>query len=64
MISEKIGKLADLDRTFDLDFWQAQGDEAIFDAAWQMIVDYYVYELCVPPEQIRLQRSVEHFGRR
>lgn len=25
------------DRQFDIDFWQAQGDEAIFAAAWGMI---------------------------
>lgn len=25
------------DREFDIDFWQAQGDEAIFAAAWEMI---------------------------
>lgn len=25
------------DRQFDVDFWQAQGDEAIFDAAWGLV---------------------------
>lgn len=25
------------DRQFDIDFWQAQGDEAIFAAVWEMI---------------------------
>ena len=25
------------DRQFDIDFWQKQGDEAIFSAAWEMI---------------------------
>ena len=25
------------DRQFDVDFWQQQGDEAIFDAAWEMV---------------------------
>jgi hypothetical protein len=25
------------DRRFDIDFWQEQGDEAIFAAAWEMI---------------------------
>jgi hypothetical protein len=24
-------------REFDIQFWQAQGDEAIFSAAWEMI---------------------------
>jgi hypothetical protein len=27
------------DRQFDIDFWQAQGEEAIFDAMWEMIVE-------------------------
>lgn len=25
------------DRSFDIEFWQAQGDEAIFQAAWEMV---------------------------
>ena len=25
------------DREFDIDFWQEQGDEAIFSAAWEMV---------------------------
>lgn len=24
-------------REFDIEFWQEQGDEAIFDAAWEMV---------------------------
>jgi hypothetical protein len=25
------------DRSFDIEFWQEQGDEAIFTAAWEMV---------------------------
>jgi hypothetical protein len=25
------------DREFDIEFWQEQGDEAIFQAAWEMV---------------------------
>ncbi len=25
------------DRTFDIEFWQEQGDDAIFSAAWEMV---------------------------
>ena len=45
------------DREFDIDFWQEQGDEAIFSAAWEMV------ELA---EEIKygrkptLQRTVTH----
>jgi hypothetical protein len=26
------------DRSFDVEFWQEQGDEAIFAAAWEMVI--------------------------
>ena len=26
------------DRSFDIDFWQQHGDEAIFSAAWDMVL--------------------------
>jgi hypothetical protein len=26
------------DRSFDIEFWQEQGDEAIFAAAWEMVL--------------------------
>ena len=45
------------DREFDVEFWQEQGDEAIFSAAWEMV------ELA---EEIKygrkptLQRTVTH----
>ena len=25
------------DRSFDIEFWQEQGDDAIFSAAWEMV---------------------------
>jgi len=59
---ERKGRLADLDRAFDLDFWQAQSPAARFDAAWEMIVHYLKVknlDVCEP----RLQRSVENFQR-
>ena len=37
MITKVVrGKPAD--RSFDIDFWQQQGDEAIFSAAWDMVL--------------------------
>lgn len=37
---ERKGKLGDLDRSFDLVYWQAQSPQARFDAAWELIVHY------------------------
>jgi hypothetical protein len=45
------------DRAFDIEFWQEQGDEAIFRAAWEMV------ELAEETRHGRkpaLQRTVTH----
>jgi hypothetical protein len=59
---ERRGKIADLDRTFDLQFWQAQTSRARFDAAWEMIV--FAWRMKGNDvRQLRLHRSVETFQR-
>ena len=45
------------DREFDIDFWQAQGDEAIFSAAWEMVV---LAEEIKYGRKPTLQRTVTH----
>jgi hypothetical protein len=61
-ILERRGKISDLDKTFDLQFWQAQTSQARFDAAWEMIV--YAWRMKGNDvRQLRLQRSVETFQR-
>ena len=45
------------DREFDVEFWQEQGDEAIFSAAWEMV------ELAEETKNGRkptLQRTITH----
>lgn len=42
-ITERKGKLADLDRSFDLKFWQDQTPQARFDATWELIVHAWVW---------------------
>jgi hypothetical protein len=59
---ERHGKLAELDRSFDLKFWQGQSAQARFDATWELIVHASrVKDSDV--RQLRLQRSVEAFQR-
>lgn len=61
-IIERRGKLEDLDRSFDLQFWQTQTPQARFAAAWELIV--FASELKgVDVHQLRLQRSVATFQR-
>ena len=43
------------DRKFDIEFWQGQGDEAIFRAAWEMVVMAEVFKHGREP---RFQRTV------
>ena len=59
---ERKGKLSELDRSFDLEFWQAQPPKARFDAAWELIV-HTIRVKGQDVRQLRLQRSVETFQR-
>lgn len=61
-IVESYGRLKDLDRSFDIEFWQAQPPKARFDATWDMIV-HYARVKGIDVRQLRLDRSVESFQR-
>ena len=37
VVMERLTRLEDADRSFDIEFWQRQGDAAIFAAAWEML---------------------------
>ena len=61
-VIERKGKITDLDRSFDLQFWQAQTPQARFNAAWDLILHAWRVkgnDVC----QLRLHRSVEAFQR-
>jgi len=45
------------DRQFDIEFWQELGDEAIFRAAWEMVV---LAEETKHGRKPSLQRTVTH----
>jgi len=36
---ERYGRLTEMDRSFEIDYWQRLGPAAIFEAAWHMVVD-------------------------
>jgi hypothetical protein len=59
---ERRGKIEELDRSFDVAFWQSQTAEARFDAAWELIVHANRVK-GNDVRQLRLQRSVETFQR-
>jgi hypothetical protein len=59
-IDESYRPIGDEENRFDIGFWQSQGDQAIFDAAAEMIRDYLTLRYGHADEP-RLQRTVEHF---
>lgn len=61
-ITEHYGRIGDEEDRFDTEFWQSQGDRAIFEAAMEMIQDYLTIR-CGHVDEPRLQRTVERFGK-
>jgi hypothetical protein len=61
-ITERYGRWAEADRSFDKEFWQRQGDLAIFEAVRELIRDYWLLHTGNADEP-RLQRTVERFER-
>jgi len=59
---EQFGKIEEMDRSFDLKYWQEQGTDAIFSAAWELVSFYYKHK-GLDVSELRLQRSVEMFGK-
>ena len=59
---ERTGRLEDLDRSFDIQFRQAQPPSARFEAAWQLVL-HAVKVKGLDVRQLRLQRSVASFQR-
>ena len=51
-----------MDRSFDLQFWQAQPPQARFDAVWELIT-HAAKVKGTDVRQLRLQRSVTNFQR-
>ena len=60
---ERYGTLRELDRSFDIEYWQRQGDAAIFVAAWELVESYWRAQ-GRNPDELRLQRSIETFQKR
>ena len=59
---EKKGKLTELDRSFDLKFWQSQSATDRFQAAWELVLHSWKVK-GHDVRQLRLQRSIESFQR-
>lgn len=58
---ERYGQLKDMDRSFDITYWQRQGPDAIFAAAWELVVEAQARR--GGDDELRLQRAIESFQR-
>jgi hypothetical protein len=61
-IQESFRRIGDEEDRFDIEFWQSQGDQAIFSAALDMIMDYQILKHG-HADKPRLQRTAESFQR-
>ena len=61
-VMERYGKLKDHDRSFDIQFWQAQEPKIRMDAAWEMIIHAYRVK-GTDVRKLRLDKTVELFQR-
>jgi hypothetical protein len=61
-IKESYGHIGDSEDKFDIEFWQQQGDQAIFDAALDMILDYLMIRYG-HVDKPGLQRTFESYGK-
>ena len=59
---ERYGRLTEMDRSFDIAYWQRLGSKAIFEAAWLMVIDAHSRRPG-QADELRLRRTVETFQR-
>ena len=63
VIMSKLVLLNNMDRSFDLEFWDKVGVQGRFQALWQMVLEAEAIK-GKNAEQSRLQRSVQNIKRR
>ncbi len=60
-IWERIGPISEVDRKFDIEFWQAQSSSMRFKVAFDMLRDYYRLKgKKINAHTFRLQRTIEN----
>ena len=62
VVMERLTRLEDADRSFDIEFWQRQGDAAIFAEAWELVVFANEFK-GRDASQLRFQRTLKKLQR-
>jgi hypothetical protein len=61
-VMERLSRVDEQDRSFDIEFWQRQDSNARFSAAWELVV--FAHQRKGQDEsELRLQRTVESIER-
>ena len=58
----RFGRIEEMNRSFDIEYWQRQGDAAIYREAWELVEAYW-RDRGLNPDELRLQRSIATFQR-
>jgi len=61
-VMERKGRIEELDRSFDIAYWQRLGSQAIFSAAWEMVLQAWQWK-GRSADELRLQRTIERVER-
>ena len=61
-VMERLSRIDELDRSFDIEFWQRQDSNARFGAAWELVV--FAHRRKGRDEsELRLHRTIESLER-
>jgi hypothetical protein len=59
----RFGKnISEMDKSFDIEYWQRQTSADWFAAVWEMVKTHHLRK-GESADELRLQRTVEHFQR-
>jgi hypothetical protein len=56
-------KISEMDKSFDIEYWQRQTSSERLAAVWEMVEMYHLRK-GGSKDELRLQRTVEHFQRK
>jgi hypothetical protein len=59
----RFGKISEMDKSFDIKYWQKQTSSERFSAIAEMVESYHLRK-GGEKDELRLQRTVEHFQRK
>ena len=61
-VMERLSRVDEQDRSFDIEYWQRQDSEARFSAAWELVV-FAQERKGGNVSELRLQRTIESIER-